>query len=102
MIAIIKGKKYSTSTGIRIGNIGSTDTHRGDFRHWTATLYVTKNGRFFVYGDGGAMSPFAKSVNNGSIGGNGLRAVTAEDALRWCEEKLSPFDYEKHFDIEEA
>ena len=102
MIAIIEGKRYDTSTGILIGDVGSSGTHSGDFRHWTATLYVTKNGRFFMCGAGGAASPFAQPVNNGFIGGGGVKSVTEEAALRWCEDNLAPDKYERHFDIEEA
>lgn len=99
MKAIIDGKTYNTETATPIGGtIGPRDTFAGDFRDWSATLYRTKKGRYFMAGRGGAMSPFAEPYGqNGSQGGNGIRALSAEDALAYAEKYLDPKTIAEHF-----
>jgi len=57
-----------------------------------------------VAGESGPLGCFAKSVGNGSTGGEGLFTLTREEALEWAERHLDPEDYEEFFSdlIEEA
>ena len=103
-IEIIHGKKYNTETATFIGEIGE-DVHggdQGDFRWWFAFLYVTKNGNFFMSGRGNAMSPFRVEAQSSWTNGSGIKALSAENALSYCEKYLSADAYEQYFDIEEA
>ena len=103
MKKIIDGKVYNTDTATRIGSWSNNLSSR-DFRNESATLYVTKKGSFFVAGESGPMGSFAYSVGDMTSGGEGLFALTREEALEWAERHLNPEDYEEHFSdmIEEA
>jgi hypothetical protein len=109
MKKILNGLRYDTKNAIEIGsysNIGAGADSRSDFRWWEATLYKTpRSGRFFIAGEGGAMSRFSQSVGQNSwTGGSDLIPMTREEALEWAEEYLSPDVIEEHFgdSIEDA
>jgi hypothetical protein len=52
------------------------------------TLYRTKNGRFFLAGEGGALSKYARTISpTCSAPGEDLRPLTDREALEWLEEK---------------
>lgn len=103
MKKLIDGKVYNTDTATPIGTWSNNLSTR-DFRNETATLYVTKKGAFFVAGESGPMGSFAYSVGNMTSGGEGLFALTKEEALEWAERHLDLEDYEEFFSdmIEEA
>lgn len=103
MKKIIGGKLYNTETADPIGSYWNGHT-QGDFHYEELTLYKTKKGNFFVAGESGPLGCFARSAGNGTSGGEGLFALTREEALEWAERHLDPEDYEEHFSdlIEEA
>ena len=84
MKRIINGKIYNTETAARIGNF-SSDCGPGDFRYEDTDLYITKKGAFFISGEGGALSRWSEPCGNGQCGGSGIEAMTAAEALEWCE-----------------
>ena len=103
MKAIIDGKRYDTATATLIGGIGSDTSDPGDFAWWSANLYKTRRGAFFIEGEGGPRSPFVTSHGqNQWSGGSGIRSLTAEDALYHAERILIPECLEEHFEIEDA
>ena len=105
MKQIIDGKVYNTETATEVGAEYSNGLGCSDFRNVTAQLYKTKNGRFFLAGEGGAMSIFSQPCGNMTGGGEGIIAMTKEEALEWAEtHEVGPDDIEKHFSdiIEEA
>lgn len=55
-------------------------------------LYRKKNGEYFIYGTGGAWSPYPETT---------ILPVSPEEAREWAEEKMSVDDYLKYFEIEE-
>ena len=87
MKRIIDGLRYDTetATGMASWNNGCGG---GDFHQCKETLYRTKSGRYFVHGDGGALSRWASSFEGGrSHGpGEGIIALTPQEALLWLEE----------------
>lgn len=100
MKAIINGLRYDTE---KAAEVGSHDhgayPNSGDFSHWSATLYKTpRSGRFFLHGEGGAMTRFAQhSAFGGSCGGEKIIPMSKEEALEWAQQFLDPDEVEEHF-----
>lgn len=97
MKKIINGKVYNTETA---QEAGSWSNHLGyrDFSHCEETLYRKKTGEFFLHGDGGAATGYARSVEgNMRAGGETIRPLTFDEAREWAEEKLSAEEYEQIF-----
>ena len=98
MKAIINGVRYDTDKAIPIGSSCSHEG-RGDFRFWTATLYKTpRSGRYFLAGEGGAMSRFSVSrgINSWS-GGEGIHPMDEDEAFAWAQAELATAEVEAHF-----
>jgi len=86
MKQIIDGKTYNTETATVVGTVRSKGVlSYDDFRRYLATLYKTPKGRFFVFGEGGPMTIFARPCGNGTIGGSGFVALEPEEALELAE-----------------
>ena len=84
MKAIIQGKLYDTDTADELGDYSYSN--RGDFRFWAETLYRTKAGAYFIAGEGGPMSMYARPCGqNETAGGEVIRVVTEADAREWME-----------------
>ena len=65
-----------------------------DFHHWSEELYITKSGKFFLYGEGGPMSRYAKTVGqNEWSGGEEIQLLDRDAAMEWAEEHLSGDEY---------
>lgn len=106
MRRIIGGKRYDTEKAILIGEASSSNAYPGDFQYWGAGLYRTpKSGRYFLAGEGGAMSMFSQPYGqNGSQSGQGVIPLTPAGALEWAERNLEQDEIEEHFadSIEDA
>ena len=102
MKAIIDGKKYDTKTAEKIAD-GRSKCGRSDFGWYEESLYLTKNGNYFLAGRGHAASKYAKSVD-GNTRGPGSRIIpqSEEEARAWAEEHLTADEYENLFQAEEA
>lgn len=102
MKKIIDGKWYNTDTATSLGYIefGTSNDHR----YMLEELYKTKKGSFFLYYTGGARSKYAVNEGPNLVGGSsGIRLLTPEEALEWCEtNNIKPEIIEQHFDIEEG
>lgn len=86
MKAIINGKKYDTETAAQIASYSNTGD-RGDFRFVSEKLYKTDNGSYFIAGEGGPMTSYAKSGGSGSTTGSSeIRPKSPQAALEWCED----------------
>ncbi len=103
MKRIIDGKKYDTETADCIA-FWSNHYFPNDFHYCEEGLYRTKKGSWFIAGEGGALSKYARPVGNGSSGGDGLEPISAAVARQWLEEKDFTDELEEHFadDLEEA
>ncbi len=102
MRAIIDGFRYDTDKAELVGEYDNL--HKGvdsftDFGYWEAGLYRTpKTGRYFLAGEGGAMTRFARPAGNNSMGGGSRIIPMREDeAFDWAQSYLDAGDVEKHF-----
>ncbi len=85
MKKVIEGKLYNTETATLICTLPCHKTNPRDFEWHDTELYRSPKGTYFVAGEGGAASMWARPVNNGNSGGEGLRVVDAEDARGYAE-----------------
>ena len=91
MKKVIRGLRYDTETATRVGN--DSYSNFGDFQYWCEELYRTSTGNWFLYGEGGAKSKFAKAIGQNEIGGgNDITPLTRSDALAWLEAHNSDSD----------
>jgi hypothetical protein len=102
MKKIINGKIYNTDTATRIGS--HVHSNRGDFHYEDTDLYRTPKGAFFISGEGGARSRWSQPCgSNGMSGGSGIEAMTAAEALEWCEfSRIDADVIAQYFSVEEA
>jgi len=85
MIKVIDGKRYNTETATLVF-FHSNGAYSSDFNYRTKTLYVTKNGSWFIHHVGGPMTDMAVSVgNNGRGGSEGIEPVCGDDAYGFLE-----------------
>lgn len=93
----INGRKYDTETAQAVGSWSNNRSY-GDFSRCEETLYRKKTGEFFLYGEGGPMSRYAKSAGDNSwSGGEEIHPLTFDEAREWAEEQLDGDEYEKIF-----
>ena len=101
MKKIINGKRYDTDAARKLGEHwnGYGDN---DFRFVNETLYITKTGNYFLRGEGGPMSKYAKPVGNSISWGDVIIPMSLTDAQEWAEEYLDGDEYEAIFgEVEE-
>lgn len=97
MKKIINGKVYDTDKAQELGTWANAGSWR-DFNHCEETLYRKKTGEFFLHGEGGPMTRYAKAVDQNSwTGGERIMPMSYEDARKWAEEKLDSSEYEEIF-----
>ena len=96
MKKIISGKRYDTETAQKVAHY-SNGLGRRDFRGYDEDLYRTKNGNWFLYGDGGPMTKYARPCGNMTSGGTDIIPLTAADAQLWLEEKGFNEEVERYF-----
>ncbi len=100
MRAIINGTRYDTEKAQLIGHTSQGNyPGDGDFRSWRAGLYKTpRSGRYFLSGEGGAMTSFAQHFTDGSrCGGEGIIVLSEADAFEWAQAELEIATVEQHF-----
>jgi len=95
MKSTIDGKTYNTVTANFICDTSNKVRYQ-DFSHEQSALYVTKKGAYFLAGEGGPASRFAKIVGNGRHEGRGIIPLSAADALSECKKHGSDEEI-KHF-----
>jgi len=61
-----------------------------DFNYCGEDLYLTENGNYFLYGEGGAMSKYATYCGNSQGGGEDIIPLTAEEVIIWLQENNFP------------
>jgi hypothetical protein len=102
MKAIIDGKRYDTATAERVCGLSCT-FFPNDFGWHDTDLYRTKNGAWFLAGEGNAASMWAQPVTGGGRGsGQGIRPISDDEARRILEDENQTSALERHFKIEEA
>jgi len=98
MKKIINGLRYDTDSAIWLG-WGESSTPVSDFSWWQAALYRTpRSGRYFLAGEGGPMTTFAKACC-GNLRGYGERVIPMSDdeAREWAEQNLTTDEVEAAF-----
>lgn len=103
MRKIIAGRTYNTETSKVIGNWDNR-LGRGDHAYCDETLYKNSKGAYFIHGEGGGRSRYAKSCGQNSwTGGQDIKPLTIEEAREWAEKYLDANEYEDEFgEAEEA
>lgn len=101
MRKVINGRTYNTETSKVIGGWDNGRSYN-DFECCEETLYKNTKGAYFLYGEGGPMSKYAKSAGQNSwTGGSAITPMTASEAQEWAEEHLTADEYEAEFGVQE-
>ena len=102
MKKIINGKVYDTEKAKQVASYSSAGSWR-DFQHYEETLYLKRTGEYFLFGEGGPMTRYARSEGQTSwTGGERIEPLTYAAAKEWAEEHLTASEYESIFgEVEE-
>lgn len=102
MKTIINGKLYDTETAKYIACFDNGLPHN-DFNYYYEEFYRKKTGEFFLYGEGGAASPYCEYLPGGMRGyGENIIPIELYEAKEWAEEHLSTEYYIEIFgEVEE-
>lgn len=97
MNKVIRGKRYNTETAKLVGTWEANEPENSDF--WEKEeLYQKRSGEFFLIGQGGAQTQYARfSMDGESKPGIELRPIEPEEASDWAEEHLTADEYEALF-----
>lgn len=99
MKKILNNRLYDTDTARCLGS-DSYSGSRSDFHWWHEELYQKRTGEYFLYGEGGPMSRYARTVGqNEWSAGEKIMPLTPARALDWAEEHLSADEYEAAFGL---
>jgi len=100
---VIGGKVYDTSTAEEICDCGSSGYSCSEFKWHDTYLYRTKKGAFFLAGEGGPMTMWAKSSGNGIGYGSGVLPLTDAMAREYAEgAEMDAGEMAKIFKVDEA
>lgn len=97
MKRIINQKRYNTEKAEKVGEYWN-GLSKSDFGHITETLYRKRTGEFFLHGQGGANTKYAKAVGtNCWQGDERLMPLEFDTARKWAEKHLDADQYEEIF-----
>lgn len=85
MKRVIAGRVYNTETATRICSLPCHAESTSDFSYHDTDLYRTKNGNYFLAGEGGPMSMWSKSHGNSTSGGEGITPIDKAEAMEYAE-----------------
>jgi len=98
MKRIIDGKRYNTETAECVCDCSPRGFYRGDFRYEDTQLYRTPRGNWFLAGEGGPSSRWARAAGlNSWTGGSGIQPLDADEARSMLERYGSASDVEQYF-----
>jgi hypothetical protein len=101
--AVINGRRYNTKTAEMICDISPDGFYGNDYRREDTQLYRTPRGNWFIAGEGGPLSRWARRVGlHGHTDGSGIRALDESEARELLEDHGSAEDYETYFAVEDA
>ena len=104
MKKVINGKAYDSETAKEIVAWRSGDNKR-DFSCCFETLYRTKNGQFFLYGEGHGNTEWGADFESGRTRGWGedIKLLNKEETLSWMEKRsINPDCMAEYVAIEEG
>lgn len=85
MRKIVCGHLYDTETAEEI-HPWTNGRRRDNFAWCRETLYRTKKGAFFIFGEGGPLSGYTEPAGDGMFGGSSdIRPLTENEAIEWLE-----------------
>lgn len=97
MKRIINQKRYDTDKAVKVGEYWN-GLSKSDFGYIIETLYRKRTGEFFLHGQGGANTKYAKAVGtNCWQGDERLMPLEFDTARKWAEEHLDADQYEEIF-----
>jgi hypothetical protein len=85
MKKVIDCTLYNTETAELLHN-WSNGKFTSDFGYCRESLYKTKKGAYFIMGEGGPMSKYAKSCGSNTSGSEDIQVLCLTEATRWLEE----------------
>ena len=98
MTLLRNGKLYDTDTAKSIGS--DSYSNRRDFNSWSEELFVKRTGEYFLYGEGGPMSKYSRSLgDNQWSGGDQIIPLSYDKASEWAEKHLTTSEYEDAFGL---
>lgn len=95
MKKIIKNRRYDTGTAKAVARWDNG--LYGDFAECAETLYRKANGEYFLHGEGGPRSKYAKTENRLVVWGERIMPLAYDEAREWAEERLDGDKYEEIF-----
>jgi hypothetical protein len=101
MKKIIDKKMFNTETAKLVAHYNNGYSVN-DFKHLSEHLYRTKNGNWFLHGDGGAMTRYSVSCGDMQAGGEDIIPISEEEAYEWLERNSETEKIKEFFNIEEA
>lgn len=96
MKRVIGGKRYDTEKAESIGTWWN-GYGQNDFNFCREELFLTKNGCYFLHGEGGAMSRYAAGHGNSVGGGESIVPLSLDEAFEWAQNHLAPEEFEDRF-----
>lgn len=97
MKKIINGKVYDTDTAKKLGSYENMADYR-NFHYFCEALYQKRTGEYFLHGEGGPMTQYARTIDQNSwSGGEKIMPLSVEAARKWAEEHLDADDYAAAF-----
>lgn len=98
MKKIIEGKMYNTETATYIGSYRTDTMGKRDFHYLEEDLYQKRTKEFFLCGEGGAMTKYAKYVEGcGYTYGEKIIPLSENEAKDWMEGHMDVSDYVELF-----
>jgi hypothetical protein len=85
MKKVIGGKLYNCATATKVAS-ASNGLRESDHKHCYESIYRTKKGNWFIYGEGGGLTKYRKAVGDAFTSGDGLQPLTADEAMAWLEQ----------------
>lgn len=93
---IIDGRAYDTDTATEVGS-RDNGLEWADLAHECETLYRKRTGEYFVHGEGGPRTRYARRGEVGWSGGEAITPVSYDEARGWAEGCLDAGAYEREF-----
>lgn len=97
MKKVINNKRYDTDTATAVGN-WDNGYLANDLHYCAEILYRKRSGEYFVFGEGGAMSPYAaRRDGNWQGSGSNIVPLSYDTSRQWGEEHMTGEQYQAEF-----
>jgi hypothetical protein len=97
----INNRIYDTEKARKVASWENTKYLPNDAHYYEETLYQKKTGEYFLYGEGGGLSPYRETVYGAWTDGEGIRTCTFDEARDWASEHMDSDDYLAEFEPDE-